>query len=115
MDNRRFTPYGRYSPRSRNTQAGPSTQVPPPTPYDAASTAQPTGGHSETSADAEQNNQGTEEDETPVSDFYCSLIPHVTDFLLDLRRLEPGAPVARVHHAPTANAPRGPHIGCESG
>ena len=39
----------------------------------------PSGGLSETTADAETNQTSTEEDVTPVSDFYCSKIPRVTE------------------------------------
>ena len=49
-----------------SAEAGPSTQ---PIQDDAWPTPQPTGGNSETAANAETNNNSTEEDETPVRTF----------------------------------------------
>ena len=105
----RFTPYGIHHSHPvmyENADAGPSTQPPPPIPYDTRPTTrppppipydtrpttQPTGGTSETTADAEQSQTITEEDETPVCDFYCSPIPHVTVCLFGARYLGPDVP-----------------------
>ena len=78
----RFQPYGRSRTRPnehRNAEAGPSTLAPPPIPHVGPPTPQPSGGISETTADAE-NQTISEEDKAPVSDFYCSHIPHVTEW-----------------------------------
>jgi len=61
----------------RNAEAGPSTLVPPPAPCVGLPMPQPSGGISETTADADNNQTPTEEDKAPVSDFYRSYIPHV--------------------------------------
>ena len=74
------------------TEAGPSTYIPPHIPHDTPPTTQPTGGLSETAADAEQDRTITEEGESPVSDFYCSHIPRVTDCLFGVRRHDPETP-----------------------
>ena len=63
----------------RNAEAGPSTQVLPSIPYVDPPAPQPSGGISETTANAEKNKTITEEEEVPVSSFYCSRIPHVTE------------------------------------
>ena len=79
----RFRPYGTscaYTNEHRNAEAGPSTRVPPPAPYVGWPMLQPSGGISEMTADAEKTNTITEEDEVPVSDFYCSHILHVTEW-----------------------------------
>ena len=81
-----------------NAEAGPSAQLPS---HGTWSTTQPTGGQSETTADAEQTKSTTEEDETPVSDFYYSPVPHVTDRLSGVRHPEPGVPAATGQHVPT--------------
>ena len=101
---RRFTPYETYNTRHGmygNAEAGPSTRLPPPIPHSTWPTIPPTGGESETTADAEQNQSVTEEEETPVSDFYCSPVHHVTDRLSGVRYPEPDAPAAMGQHAPT--------------
>ena len=82
MQTWRFRPY--EAPRARssehaNAEAGPSNSAPPLAPYEAPSPTNPSGGISEAAADAEKNTQGTEEDVAPVSNFYCSHIPHVTE------------------------------------
>ena len=104
---RRFQPYGMSRPRlneHRNAEAGPSTLVPPPVPYVGLPTLQPSRGViSETTADAETIQTTTEEDKVPVSNFYCSHIPRVTECLFGVRRLSgPSAPVAKDHPAATA-------------
>ena len=86
-----------------NTEAGPSNRVSLSFPDGDWPATQPTGGTSETTADAEHDKPITEDDETPVSNFYCSPVLHVTDRLFDVRHLEPGAPVVKGHHALTAN------------
>ena len=81
MPTRRFQPY--VAPRThtnerRNAEVGPTILVPPPT-YLAPSTANPSGGISEATADADNDQTFTEEEVNPVSNFYCSHIPHVTE------------------------------------
>ena len=105
-DRWRFTPYETYHSRPtmhENAEAGPSTQPPPPVPYDMRPTTQPTGGSSEATADAEQTESFTEEDGAPVSDCYCSPVPHVTDCLFGDRHLEASFHVAKGWYAPTVN------------
>jgi len=104
-DRRRFTPYGAYHARQnmyQSAEAGPSNRQPHPASYDTSLTAQPPGWISETTANAEQNQTFTEEDGTPVSDFYCSPIPHVTDRLFGIRRPGRDALQAKGWHDPTA-------------
>ena len=104
-DRQRCMPYDTYHGRTGtygNTEAGPSNQASPPFPDGDWQTTQPTGGISETTADAKQNKKTTEDNETPVSNFYCSPVPHVTDRLFGVRHPKPGAPVVKGHHALTA-------------
>jgi len=79
MQTWRFRPY--VAPRAEhgNAEAGPSTLVSPPAPYVAPLFTYPSGGHTEATADADQYQTITEEDKAPVSDFYCSQIPHVIE------------------------------------
>jgi len=82
MQTGRPQPYGmpRTHPNEReNAEAGPSNLVALPVPYVGPPAPQPSGGISETTADAEINQTITEEEETTVSNFYCSHIPHVTE------------------------------------
>lgn len=82
MSTWRFHPYGTPHARSNgywNTEAGLSTVVAPPAPYLTPPTTNPSGGISEATADAETNKTITEEDQAPVSSFYCPHIPHVTE------------------------------------
>ena len=98
-------PYDTYHGRTGmygNTEAGPSNQASPPFPDGDWSTTQPSGGTSETTADAEQDKPITEDDETPVSNFYCSPVPRVIDRLFGVRHPRPSAPVVKGHHALTA-------------
>jgi len=111
-------PYDTYHDRNGmygNPEAGPSNKASPPFPDGDWQTAQPTGGTPETTADAEQNQTTTEDDEIPVSNFYCSPVPHVTDRLFDVRHPEPGAPVAKGHHALTASEIAGTCANCRYG
>ena len=81
MLTRRFQPYETYHARSndhRNAEAGPSTLAPPSVSYPAPPATYPSGGSPEAAADAEKTHQITEDDTAPVSNFYCSHIPHVT-------------------------------------
>ena len=97
-DSSRFSPYGIYStPPSlcENTEGGAVTQILPTIPYNTSATTQPTRGTSETAADAEQNKKITEENESPVSSFYCSHVPRVIDCLFDVRHPGPGAPAGK--------------------
>ena len=60
----------------RNAEAGPSTLVAPPVPYIGRPPTQPSGGISETTANAKTTRYTiTEEHRAPVSNFYCSHIP----------------------------------------
>jgi len=80
MSTWRFKPYdaSRARPNEHgNAEAGPSNLV--PIPFVAQLTAHPSGGTSETTADAETNQTITEEDAAPVSNFYCSHVPHVIE------------------------------------
>ena len=95
VDSWQFTPYGAYrAPPSLHgeTEGGPVTQILPCISYN---TTQPTGGTAETTAYAGQNQTITEEDESPVSNFYCSHVPHVIDCLFDVRLLGPGELAAK--------------------
>jgi len=68
----RFQPYGMSHSRTNEygyAEAGPSTMVPQSVPYVGLPTLQPSGGISETTADAESNQTNTEEDKAPVSIF----------------------------------------------
>jgi hypothetical protein len=100
----RFQPYGTSRARRnehRNAEAGPSTLVPPPAPHVGPLTPQPSGGISETTADAERRNTNTEEDKAPVSDFYCSRIPRVSEGSSSVRRpRRPGFHAAKGGHVP---------------
>lgn len=87
-----------------NPEVGPSSQAFPPFPYETRPTAQPPGWISETTANADQEQLITEEDEVPVNDFYCSLILRVTNRLLGVRNLRPGVPLAKGRHVPTVSA-----------
>ena len=89
---RRFQPYEmtRTHPNEHvNAEAGPSTLVstfvPPPTPYIGPPTPQPSGGISETTADAGSNQTIIEEEKIPVSSFYCSHVPHVIEWSSSVR------------------------------
>ena len=101
-----FQPYGMSRTRQneyRNAGAGQSTQTLPPVPYVSQSMSQPPGGISETTANAEKNQTPTEEDKVPVSSFYCSRVPHVTEWPFGVSRLSgPDAPAAKDHLALTA-------------
>ena len=85
----RYQPYG--MPRSRsnehgNAEAGPSTLQ--SIPYLGPTTLQPSGRtKSETTANAEPTQTISEEDKITVSNFYCSHIPHVTEWSFGDRRL----------------------------
>ena len=88
MSTGRYQPYGMSRARSSehgNAEAGSSTlQF---IPYLGPPTSQPSGrSTSETTANAEPT-QITEEDKVPVSNFYCSHIPHVTEWSFGVRRL----------------------------
>jgi len=100
----------------RNPEAGPSTLVAPPAPRIDPPTPQPSGGtpDSETTADAETQ-QTTEEDRTPVSNFYWSHIPRVTEWLFSVRHPSgPGSPAARGDYVTTVYGWGEEVAGCES-
>jgi hypothetical protein len=74
----RFQPYRTHHARVTeyiNAEAGPSTLPPPRIPFVAPSITKPSGGHSETTADAEKMQTNTEEYKAPVNDFYRSHVP----------------------------------------
>ena len=85
----------------RNAEAGPSTLVPPQVLPVGPPTSQPTGGTiPETTTDANATEINTEEEKIPVSHFYRSHIPHVTDRSRDIRCPNgPGFPKARENPA----------------
>ena len=94
----RFQPY--EIPRARaneykNAEAGSSTLAPPLVPYVGLSMPQPSGGISKTPANAGQYNKDTEEDKVPVSNFYCSRVPHMTESLSGVRPLSGLGALAR--------------------
>ena len=99
MPMRRFQPYGMPSTcldERVNAEAGPSTLAPPHFPYVDWTTSQPSGGRSETTADAEQHQTLTEEDRATVSNFYCSRVPRVTEWSFGVRgQSGPGFPEAK--------------------
>ena len=99
---RRLQPYGTSRAQRtehQNAKAGPSTLARRRVPYINLPVPQPTGGTiPETTADAELNNNGTEEQEAPVSNFYRSRAPRVTDCSFGVRPpTQPGDPTARAH------------------
>jgi len=80
MTSWRFQPHGASHARPvehENAVAGPSNLV--PIPFVKPPTTYPSGGLSETTADAENDQISTEEDAAPVSNFYCSHVPRVTE------------------------------------
>ena len=85
----RYQPYEVSRARSsehENAEAGPSTLE--FIPYFGPPTSRPSGRTtSETTANAEQNQTISEEDKVTVSNFYCSHIPHVTEWSFGVRRL----------------------------
>ena len=115
----RLQPYGmtRTHPNEHvNAEAGPSTFVPPPTPYIGPPTPQPSGGISETTADAEKNQTTLEEDKIPVSSFYCSHVPHVIEWSSGVRPPRGlGALVAKDDLARTACGRKKLLTNCEPG
>ena len=82
MGSWRFQPYETPYALSNeyiNAEAGPSNLAPPLVSYVTAPHTNPSGGSSEVTADATNNQTITEEDAAPVSNFYCSRIPRVTE------------------------------------
>jgi len=76
IGSQRFAPYATYGARPTahgSTEAGSLTQIPLPVRHDALPTTHPTGGLSETAANAENKQTLTEEDEFPVSNFTALL------------------------------------------
>jgi len=83
----------------RNLEAGPSTLVAPSVQYVGPPTPQPSGGISEMTADAETTRTTTEEDGTPVSNFY-RFHSRVTAWSFSAGRPNgPGSPAVKDHHA----------------
>jgi len=99
-----FQPYGMSrAPLNEHWDAevGQSSLVPPPIPYVGSPTQQPSGGYtSETTANAETNNSIKEGDKVTVSNFYCSHVLHVTEWLFGVRLLN--RPGSKDHPASTA-------------
>ena len=77
-----------YANERTNAEAGPSNLA-------ALPPANPSGGTSETSADAEKHNSKTEEDAAPVSNFYCSRILRVSERAFGARSSTLQAPECR--------------------
>ena len=78
----RFQPYGMpraHSSKHTNTETGPSNLAPPLVLCMTPPPTNPSGGTSEATADATNTQTAIEEDVAPVSNFYCSHIPHVTE------------------------------------
>ena len=119
MPTGRFQPYGMSRTRPneyRNAEAGPSTLTAPLIPYFDLPTSQPPGGISETTANAEPEHTITEEEEAPVSNFYCSRIPHVTEWSFGVRSPNgPGSPAAKESHATTVCGRRESLASCATG
>jgi len=91
-----------------NAEAGPSTLVAPPVQYLGLPTTQPPGGISETRANAQSKQTITEEHRVPVSIFYCSYIPRVTEWLFGVRNpSELDFLVVKGGHAPPVNGADG--------
>ena len=86
-----------------NAEAGPSTLVTPSVPYIDLTVPEPSGGISETTADAKTDAPVTEEDGVSVSNFYCSHIPRVTERSFSVSRpRRPESPAAKENHAKSA-------------
>ena len=82
MESWRFQPYETpydISNEYTNAEAGPSNFAPPLVSYVTAPHTNPSGGISEAMADATNDQTVIEEEAAPVSDFYCSRAPHVTE------------------------------------
>ena len=98
-----YQPYGVSCIRPNwygNAEAGPSILVAPPIPYVGQPPTQPSGGISETTANAKTINSITEEHRATVSHSYCSHIPRVTEWSFGVRnRSGPGFPGAKENHA----------------
>ena len=94
MKKRRHQPYAppRASNEHTNAEAGPSNLAAPPIPNVAPPPANPSGGTSETTADAENNNPSSEEEVAPVSNFYCPHVPRVPERAFSVQPGVPGAP-----------------------
>ena len=113
----RFQPYGTYHPNEYgNAEAGPSSLVAQPIPHLGLPTPQPSGGISETAADAATKQTKTEELEVTVSNFYCSHILRVIEWSFGVRCPSgPGSPGGKDHHAAPAWGSRGLPISCATG
>ena len=84
----RHQPYGTSRTRRVghvNAEAGPSTLVPPHVPYVGLPITQSTEGISERTANATNNKSAKEKKEAPVSNFYRSHFPRVTEWLFGVR------------------------------
>ena len=106
----RFQPYGvscTHPNEYRDAETGTSTLVPPSASYVGPPTPQPSGGISETTVGAEDNNTTKDEDKAAVSNFYCSRIPHIIELSSGVRPLRrQGALAAKDDIARTARGRR---------
>ncbi|KAF9646525.1 hypothetical protein BDM02DRAFT_3000293 [Thelephora ganbajun] len=90
--------------------------MPPPGPYVGEPTSQPSGGISETTADAATTQPTTEEGQVPVSNFYCPHILRVTEWSFGVRRPSgPDTPAVRDCPASTASQDRSTPRSCATG
>ena len=84
-----YSPYG--MPHSHSTEytdieAGLSYFAPQPTSYMTHPSTSPSEGSSEAAADVKHPNKNREEEVTPASNFYCSHVPHVFEWVFDVSR-----------------------------
>ena len=94
-----------YPNEHANAEAGPSNLAAPPP-------ANPSGGTSEASADAENSNTETEENAAPVSHFYCSRVPRGPEWVFGDSL---GALEAAENYARRVSGTRYSWEGCASG
>jgi len=113
MSGRQFQPYGTPSARPNEHTDAEATLMPPLIPYPALPTAGPSGGLPETTADAETDQTGTDEDTATVSNFYCSHIHHVTERSFGVRRLD--EPEVRENHVSGVSGRTRMPAGCAPG
>ena len=102
MTKRRYQPYAppraHPSDERTNAEAGPSNPVAPSIPNVASPPTDPSGGISEATADAENTDSNTEENVTPVSNFYCPHVPHVPERAFSARHGVPVVLEGRAQH-----------------
>ena len=114
-----YQPYGVSRTRPgwyRNAEAGPSTLVAPPIPYIGQPATQPSGGISETTANAKTTKIVTEKHRVSVSNFYCSHISRVTKWLFSVRHSSGlGFRAVKGSHAPPVSTAERLAIACATG